>query len=302
MHILILGNAADPHAAHVKEAIEQVGIPAHYFDTRQFPGLLRLSWFPVDQSGHLRLPTGEWLNMNDVHSVFWRSLAEFSVPSLPDAHQHQIALKDCESTLRSFIQGSSARWVNSWTAYQFHKEKPRQLARVHTLGVSIPATLISNDPEAVAAFASTYKNVIFKPVYGGAHTRFVTEEHLAPQRLNMVLGISPVTLQEFIPGTNLRSYVIGDAVFTAELRSSSIDFRADARVQLISTDLPPEVKEQCRTIARALGLEWTAIDWRLSPEGRYVFLEANPSPMFLHFERQTGFPITQTLVELLTAD
>jgi D-alanine-D-alanine ligase-like ATP-grasp enzyme len=46
-------------------------------------------------------------------------------------------------------------------------------------------------------------------------------------------------------------------------------------------------------------LEWTAIDWRLKPTGEYVFLEANPSPMFIHFERQTNFPITQKLVNLL---
>jgi glutathione synthase/RimK-type ligase-like ATP-grasp enzyme len=46
-------------------------------------------------------------------------------------------------------------------------------------------------------------------------------------------------------------------------------------------------------------LEWTAIDWRVKPTGEYVFLEANPSPMFIHFERQTGFPITEKLVNLL---
>ncbi|EDX72680.1 hypothetical protein MC7420_4953 [Coleofasciculus chthonoplastes PCC 7420] len=37
----------------------------------------------------------------------------------------------------------------------------------------------------------------------------------------------------------------------------------------------------------------------LSPQGEYVFLEANPSPMFLHVESQTGFPITQELVKRL---
>ena len=52
-------------------------------------------------------------------------------------------------------------------------------------------------------------------------------------------------------------------------------------------------------ITKVLMLEWTAIDWRLQPTGEYIFLEANPSPMFLHFERQTGFPITQKLVNLL---
>ncbi len=46
-------------------------------------------------------------------------------------------------------------------------------------------------------------------------------------------------------------------------------------------------------------LEWTAIDWRHQPRREYVFLETNPSPMFLYFEQQTGFPITKKLVQLL---
>jgi hypothetical protein len=31
-----------------------------------------------------------------------------------------------------------------------------------------------------------------------------------------------------------------------------------------------------------------------------VFLEANPSPMFLGFEKATGLPLTEALVKLLT--
>jgi len=55
----------------------------------------------------------------------------------------------------------------------------------------------------------------------------------------------------------------------------------------------------CLRIARALDLLWTGIDLRLTPEGLYVFLEANPSPMFLGFERQTGLPLTESLATLL---
>jgi D-alanine-D-alanine ligase-like ATP-grasp enzyme len=69
---------------------------------------------------------------------------------------------------------------------------------------------------------------------------------------------------------------------------------------VIPVELPLTVQEQCQAIRKALFLEWTAIDWRLRPNGEYIFLEANPSPMFLHFEAQTGFPITQALVQLLT--
>jgi D-alanine-D-alanine ligase-like ATP-grasp enzyme len=73
------------------------------------------------------------------------------------------------------------------------------------------------------------------------------------------------------------------------------------KAKLIPIDLPQSIQEQCLAIASAFALEWTAIDWRVNPSGDYVFLEANPSPMFLHAERQTGFPITQQLVKLLMA-
>jgi D-alanine-D-alanine ligase-like ATP-grasp enzyme len=42
------------------------------------------------------------------------------------------------------------------------------------------------------------------------------------------------------------------------------------------------------------------MDFRLTADGRYVFLEANPSPMFLGFEKATGLPLTEALVKLLT--
>lgn len=197
------------------------------------------------------------------------------------------------------LQACPARWVNSWQAYQFHKEKPLQLSKAKQIGVTIPATLISNDPQQVIDFAQEQEKVIFKPVYGGAHAQFVTKSHLDAKRLSLALSLSPVTIQEYIPGTNIRSYVIGDSVYSAEIRSNSLDFREDLQAELIPVEVPESVQQQCRAITKALMLEWTAIDWRLKPTGEYVFLEANPSPMFLHEERQTNFPITQQLVKIL---
>ncbi len=148
MNILILGNATDAHAVHVKDALRQAGANVDYFDTQLFPTHLRISWQPDTQAGWLTLPEGGQLNLHDIHS-------------------------------------------------------------------------------------------------------------------------------------------------------NSLDFREDAQAQLIPRELPEPVRQQSLAITQALKLEWTALDWRLKPTGEYVFLEANPSPMFLHFEKQTGFPITKKLVKLL---
>lgn len=299
MNILILGDASDAHAAHVKDALTQAGAAVDYLDTYLFPRRLRLSWRPDTLVGCLTLPSGRQLHLQDIHSVFWRNFSGVCVPPLKDPNQQQVALNDSMSTVRSLMQAYPARWINSWHAYQFHKEKPLQLSKAKQIGVTIPATLISNNPEQVREFVEAHKQVIFKPVYGGAHTKLVTEAHLEPNRLDLALRISPVTIQEYIPGTNIRSYVMGESVYSAEIRSQALDFREDLESELIPIDLPELVKKQCLAILKAFMLEWTAIDWRVKPTGEYVFLEANPSPMFKHFERQTGFPITQKLVNLL---
>lgn len=299
MNILVLGNAEDAHAAHIKQALTAAGATVDYLDTALFPTQLQMFWRPDTEMGGLILPGERRLNFTDIKSVFWRQLSGVYIPDLQDSEQKRIAFNDSMSTLRSLMQACPCRWVNSWQAYEFHKEKPLQLRAVKQIGVNIPATLISNDPKEIAEFAKSQEKTIFKPVYGGAHTQLVTESHLDPKRLNLALKISPVTLQEYIPGTNIRSYAIADAVYSAEIRSTALDFREDTEAELIPIKLPEAVQQQCIAIAKALKLEWTAIDWRLKPTGEYIFLEANPSPMFLYFEKQTGFPITEKLLSLL---
>jgi glutathione synthase/RimK-type ligase-like ATP-grasp enzyme len=300
MSILVLGNQTETHAVHILTELRKQGYDAHYLDTSEFPQQICLSWYCQKPKGRITLAEGKIIELAEIKSVFWRTLYPVAVPKLEQAQQYQIAYNDTMSALRTFLQDDSIHWVNCWRAYQFHKEKPLQLKKVQQLGVRIPDTLITNDPETVIEFAHTHPQVIFKPVYGGAHTKLLSSEYLDYERLQRVLKISPITLQEYIPGTNIRSYVIGKSVYSAEIRSDSLDFRLDPKNQLLPVQLPESVVKDCLAITPALWLEWTAIDWRLTPEGEYVFLEANFSPMFLHFERQTNFPITQSLLELIT--
>ncbi len=244
MNVLILGNCTDAHAVHLKNALTQAGATVNYWDTRLFLTHLRISWRPDTQMGYLTLPGEYQLNLQDIHSIFWRNFSGVYVPSLKDPEQQRVAFNDSMSTLRSLMQACPARWINSWQAYQFHKEKPLQLSKAKQIGVKIPATAIGNSPEQVREFVRIYKKAIFKPVYGGARAQFVTEEHLHPQRLNRVLSIAPVTIQEYIPGTNIRSYVIGESVYSAEIRSHCLDFREDLEAELLPIELPVSVQQQ----------------------------------------------------------
>ena len=301
MNILVLGDAKDAHARHIFEASKQTGANAEYLDISLFPTSLKLSWNPDRDCGCINFSSGKQINLQDINSVYWRTLNSVSIPTVQDKEQYDIALCDAKSTVRSLFQACPAHWVNPWQAYQFHQEKPLQLRLAKQLGVTIPATLVSNDPRQIIDFVEAHGQVIFKPVSGGSHARYVTPEHLEPERLAAALKVSPVTLQEYIAGTNIRSYVIGDYVYSAEIRTDAVDFRDDVQAKIIPIATPEIIQQQCKAIASAFQLEWTGIDWRRKTDGEYVFLEANPSPMFLYFQQQTGFPITHKLVELLTS-
>jgi glutathione synthase/RimK-type ligase-like ATP-grasp enzyme len=300
MQILVLGEEQDPHAKHIYDALVARGVKAYYFNSRTFPTQAKISWNPSTHDGLLSLATGARLQISEIHSVYWRSFNGICVPDLPDEHQQSIAFNDAFSLMRTLLQAPSIRWVNGWQAYEFHKEKPRQLAVVSSLGVTIPQTLISNDPSLVTEFASKLNRAIFKPVYGGAHTKLITPEFLEPERLKLALKIAPIALQEYIAGTNIRTYVIDDRVYSAEIRTGEVDFRDDRIAELIPIELPPTIARISIAIARSLMLEWTAIDWRRNLDGEYYFLEANPSPMFIYFEAQTGYPLTEQLLDLLS--
>jgi glutathione synthase/RimK-type ligase-like ATP-grasp enzyme len=52
---------------------------------------------------------------------------------------------------------------------------------------------------------------------------------------------------------------------------------------------------------RRLGLEYGAIDLRLTPDGEYVFFEVNPAGQFLFVEHACGLPISAALAARLAA-
>jgi glutathione synthase/RimK-type ligase-like ATP-grasp enzyme len=298
MTVIILGGLDDAHACHMLEQLRARGADVELLDSRWFPAALQVSYDPATGAGTLRLPAGRRLTFDQVGSVYWRCYNNVQGPELLDPEQAFIAANDARGLFESVLIRLPARWVNGWRAYQLHQTKPVQLALVAALGIAVPATLLGNDPEAVRAFAARHPRCIFKPVQGGAHTLRLTPDHLTDDRINN-LSYAPVTIQEEIPGTNIRVFVAGARVLACEVRTTELDFRADEEPHITAHPLPADVADSCLRAARALDLLWTGIDLRLTPEGRYVFLEANPSPMFMGFEARSGLPLTESLAKLL---
>ncbi|MBY0525690.1 MAG: hypothetical protein K2R98_19955 [Gemmataceae bacterium] len=301
MTVLILGGNDDAHAVHMLTHLQKRGVDVELLDSRWFPTALRLAYDPQGDSCKIQFPTGRAIQWRQVHSVYWRCYNSVQSLPLPDPEQAYIANNDARGLFESLLIRMPTRWVNSWRAFQLHQTKPVQLAMIAALGVPIPASVLANDAASVREFFEKHPRSIFKPVQGGAHARRVTPAHLTDANLQN-LNVAPVTLQEEVPGSNIRVFVAGQRVLACELLTEQLDYRDDSDPRIVAHPLPPEWEDRCRTIAQALDLLWTGIDLRRTPEGKYVFLEANPSPMFMGFESRCGLPLTESLTALLTAE
>jgi hypothetical protein len=298
MAILILGGADDEHAAHMLGYLRRLGADAEFLDSRDFPHLLQVAYDPTTGHGTLNFPEGRRIDFDQVEAVYWRSYPGVAPADLPDPEQSYIAQNDARGLFESLLITLPARWVNGWQAYRLHQTKPVQLARVAALGVPVPATCLGNDPQAVRAFLERHPSSVFKPVQGGAHTRRVTPEHLTDESLKR-LAYAPVTIQEEVPGVDLRVFVAGRRVLACQVETDQLDFRDDPDPRIHAVELSDDVADECLRIAEALELIWTGMDLRRTPDGTYVFLEANPSPMFLGFEARTVLPLSESLATVL---
>lgn len=296
-NVLLLESKHCDHVNAIANALVQRGAKPVIFDTRRFPSDCSITYEPAGEI-LLRIDKHRYL-LSDFRSAYWRT--HFGVTprttGCPDIDR--LSWQDSESLLHCMLSTGGPRWFNSYQAWAAHKLKPIQLTKVAALGIPIPATCHTNDPDIATRFYKKHGNLIHKPVFGGSETQRVTPPLMSNERLPKVFSHSPVTLQACVEGTNLRTFVIGDTVLSFEIRATTIDFRTDPNHLVEEQTVTPQVREWSRSICHELGMNWTAIDWRLNKHGNPVFLEANPSPMFVGLVRRLNVDIPGLLADEL---
>lgn len=303
--IIIIGAAEEFHSKWIYDNLVEQGHQVAYFNTQAFPHFNKVSLMPHQPlaSGYFTPYGEEKTALSDVQSVYFRYQMGFAVhPDIP-ADFRGVAAKEIQSAIGGFYRLiPNAKWVNPYQSIEGHVYKVHQLKLMAEAGISIPKTLITNDPDAVVDFyKACNRQVIYKPVAGGAHTQHLTQEDLTQERL-AELSKSPVQFQERIDGVDVRVYAMGQGeTFAAEIQAKTLDFRDDKEAPIVPVELPEEVQAQCHMVKEVLGYQYSGVDVRKTPDGRYVFIEGNPCPMFYYFEQQTGYPITSRLIALLTS-
>jgi glutathione synthase/RimK-type ligase-like ATP-grasp enzyme len=311
--ILIVSTLQDAHAQAVMRALASQGERnVELLDLSEFPTRLCLSMafgrkgrqltLTRSGSGHRCI-----VDLDRVTSVWWRRPQPFALArDLTDLAARRFALSESATAFAGLWQTMSALWVNDPVKDAAAAHKPYQLALAEDIGLDIPETLMTNDPEAARAFWITHGGDVIHKQFLALPDTWRETRRLRPAERDLVgsVQLAPVIFQKHVDAVaDLRVIAIGEELFAAAADLEGANYPTDVRLNLEiryrPCALPDGIQRHLQTLMRRLGLEYGAIDLRLTPDGRYVFLELNPAGQFLYIEQMTGQPITAALASKL---
>lgn len=321
--ILILTQAFDPHADHVAQMLAARGAEFVRFNPADFPVHASLS-VGYASNGKLRSCLrleDKVIDLARLQSIWSRR------PQSPVAHEQiqdpavrEFITRDCQTFVQDLWDTLPCRWVPGHpAAIQRAQLKVSQLRVAAELGMELPPTLVTNSRQEFLNFYDEHNGNVISKLAGPAFDRTIAESAGLCRYTEVVskrdvayagtLQYCPVILQAYVPKrVELRITVVGQNVFAAEIHSqqthhTKYDWRRYdlSRTPHLPHTLPAEVQEHCVRLAERLELCYGAIDMILTPDGRYVFLEINPSGQYLWIEDNTGLPISSAICDLLMA-
>ena len=191
---------------------------------------------------------------------------------------------------------------------QFSCPKTLQLRIAKEVGLRVPETRITNDPNVLLAlFEQTGGDLVHKAFKPLERVTLLVErvlsEHLDSACLE-TLSVAPVIFQANIHKTHdVRVIVVGDDIFAARCiapPAPTIDVRAVTGAPYEKCTLPHGVEAQIHALMARLGLAMGALDFVVGTDQELYFLEANPQGQFLYVEQFTGQRITSAVASFLT--
>jgi glutathione synthase/RimK-type ligase-like ATP-grasp enzyme len=186
--------------------------------------------------------------------------------------------------------------INRPGSYSDNSAKPLHEYTLSQYGLPVPPSFTSSDAARLAAFASEGPTVV-KTVSGvRARCRFVKAEEF--QDFHPAQG--PVHLQRYVAGADIRAHIVGDAVYAELIRSEGVDYRSsDQPCEFSSYQLPDSLTALLVQATRAFGLMFAGWDLKLTEDGQYYCLEANPMPGYNGYDRRLKGQITEALLKQL---
>jgi glutathione synthase/RimK-type ligase-like ATP-grasp enzyme len=233
-----------------------------------------------------------------------------------DAKFYGAAMGEVRNTLFGFLESIDVYSLGKPSVYRRLDSKEEQLKIADKIGLKIPETTITNNPEEAKQFILKHQNVVAKMQTGFAiyedgvesvvFTNVINEEKL--EELDTLL-YCPMQFQKKIEKKKeLRVTIVGRDVYAFEIDSqqsekAKIDWRKDG-VNLIDkwipTELPTDIEAKLLELLDVYHVDYGAIDIIVSPEDEYYFIEINAAGEFFWLDNLTEEnQISKSIADLL---
>lgn len=228
-------------------------------------------------------------------------------------NSREFSINEYEYVLRGLYTNAKAFTVSDYYAMRKADNILHQYSLACEVGLEIPKTVITNNPQRALEFVESLDKACCKPmtdiikVKGGnyfGYTKMIPKE--AFRKFSNSIKLAPTLIQEYVPKKlELRVTVVGKDVFACAIHSQEApETREDWRQYYknaphTSFRLPDYITEKLILLTQRLGLVFGAIDMILTPDGRYVFLEDNPNGQWYWIQEMTGLDIAGSIASML---
>jgi ATP-grasp ribosomal peptide maturase len=314
MSVLILARDTDFTADHVVRALDERGAVVHRVNTAWFPTGLDVSVRLRDQrwSGALRTPT-RTVDLDEVTAVLYRAPEAYRFPASLTPAERQHANLEAKYGLGGVLSSLPVLWVDHPARMADAAYKPVQLATAAQCGLLVPDTMITTVDTDVRRFADegpTVTKLLGSNMIAEQGVRKLSFTRLLDQTdLADLAGLGQTThaFQRWVPKRcEARVVVIGHHVTATAIHAGSpaslVDWRSDYdALSYEAIELPATVEAGIRDLMHRFDLRYGALDFVITPDGEWVFLELNPGGQYGWIEAATGVPLTAYLADLLTS-
>lgn len=312
--ILVLTNERDLTTDYVVMELRRRGVPYIRLNSERFAEAM-ISFDPKNgEDAWIINIDDKIIDFSKIRSAYFRRPGS---PIINSCFSNEAVKRYCQvewgAALTSALNSLEGRWLNSPLNILAAENKSRQLALAHSIGFTIPDTLISNDFAQVQKFSSSGE-IVAKPLREALLDDNNEERVIFTNRVDKItkqeafsVNAAPVIYQtEILKYADIRATVVGDTVYAVEILSqiydeTTTDWRRGIKPDLPHNvhELPDEVIIKCVQLVHKLGLRFGAIDLVLDKNRDYWFLEVNPNGQWAWIENRTGLPITNAIVNEL---
>lgn len=264
---------------------------------------------------------GQRTNIHDITAVWYRRSHNLAsgLDQVLEGTYLSSAQKEIRRTLFSMLESMPCFQIDTFSKYRRLDSKEEQMKIASSLGLNVPDTCITNNPEEARDFVRTHPGgTIVKmqssfAIYRDGKEHVVFTNLVAEKDLEAVdaLQYCPMQFQEKLEKSKeLRITIVGNAVFTyaidsQKLENAKVDWRREGNTLLDHWEpyeLPRDIEEKLLQLMDVYQINYGAIDIIVTPEEKYYFLEVNAAGEYLWLDRLADGAISGQIAKVLTGE